>query len=165
MPRTRKYSKEVLEPIVAESLSVAAVLRALGLRQDGGTHTHISRTIRRFGIDTSHFRPHANRRSPQRRTAAQILVRQPATYRREKPRLLTRALLDTGRPYVCASCGNDGIWMGESLTLEVDHIDGDFLNNVEENLRFLCPNCHRLTPNFAGRSKGKLTSHHPPAAV
>lgn len=47
---------------------------------------------------------------------------------------------------------------GLPLTLEVDHIDGDFLNNILTNLRFLCPNCHRQTPNFAGRSRGKFTS-------
>jgi hypothetical protein len=45
------------------------------------------------------------------------------------------------------------------LTLEVDHIDGDYRNNLISNLRFLCPNCHRQTPNFAGRSRGKFTGH------
>ncbi|MGJ9421785.1 HNH endonuclease signature motif containing protein [Aeromicrobium sp. CF3.5] len=54
-------------------------------------------------------------------------------------------------------CGNDGTWMGAPLTLEIDHIDGDFQNNQIMNLRFLCPNCHRLTPNFAGRGRGRFT--------
>lgn len=48
--------------------------------------------------------------------------------------------------------------MSESITLDVDHIDGDLHNNTLENLRFLCPNCHRLTPNFAGRSCGKFSA-------
>lgn len=161
MPARRKYTKDVLKPIVAESVSMAEVIRRLGLRQAGGTHTHISRTIRRLGIDTSHFRPHAKPRSPMRRTPAEILILQPDTYRREKPRLLTRALVESGIPYVCSSCGNDGPWQGQQLTLEVDHIDGNFLNNVATNLRFLCPNCHRLTPNFAGRSRGKFSGDPP----
>ena len=63
--------------------------------------------------------------------------------------------MEIGRPHECESCGNDGRWMGLPLTLDVDHLDGDFLNNLAENLRFLCPNCHRQTPNFAGRSRGK----------
>ncbi len=54
-------------------------------------------------------------------------------------------------------CGSDGTWMGVTLTLEVDHIDGDFQNNQIGNLRFLCPNCHRLTPNFAGRGRGRFS--------
>ena len=41
------------------------------------------------------------------------------------------------------------------LRLEVDHIDGDYHNNLAENLRFLCPNCHTQTDNFSGRSRGK----------
>ena len=72
--------------------------------------------------------------------------------------MLKRALVESGVPYECAMCGNDGHWLGLELTLEVDHIDGDFYNNEAHNLRFLCPNCHRLTPNFAGRSKGRYTA-------
>ena len=45
------------------------------------------------------------------------------------------------------------------LTLEVDHIDGDYRHNLLGNLRFLCPNCHRQTPEFAGRSRGKFSGH------
>jgi len=54
-------------------------------------------------------------------------------------------------------CGVDGTWQCQPLSLDIDHIDGDFLNNEIDNLRFLCPNCHRQTPNFAGRSRGRYT--------
>lgn len=71
--------------------------------------------------------------------------------------MLRRALLESGMPYECATCGINAMWRGQPLTLDIDHIDGDFLNNEIENLRFLCPNCHRQTPNFAGKSSGKYT--------
>ncbi len=35
-----------------------------------------------------------------------------------------------------------------------DHIDGNRSNNREENLRWLCPNCHSQTPTF-GKNKTK----------
>ncbi len=66
--------------------------------------------------------------------------------------------MESGVPYRCIGCGIDGAWRGNPLTLDVDHIDGDFNNNQIDNLRFLCPNCHRQTPNFAGRSRGRFAS-------
>lgn len=38
------------------------------------------------------------------------------------------------------------------LTLEMDHIDGDNMNDKLENLRLLCPNCHSQTTNWRGRN-------------
>ena len=55
----------------------------------------------------------------------------------------------------CSICG----W-GEKnpytnkVPLEVEHIDGNYLNNTEENLTLLCPNCHSLTPTYKGANKG-----------
>jgi 5-methylcytosine-specific restriction endonuclease McrA len=153
----RKYTKELLADVVARSNSVAEVLRRLDLSPAGGTHAHISRTIKAFAVDTSHFgsKPYPNGAERRRRSPEQILVRQAPGSRREKPRMLQRALIESGRLYECGSCGVDGTWRGAPLRLEIDHVDGDFHNNEAWNLRFLCPNCHSQTDTFAGRSRGK----------
>ena len=158
MGEPTKYTREVLEPAVTASSSIAGVLRYLGLRPSGGMHTHISRTIRKLDLDTSHFRrwgPHnvAHMKLPPEK----ILVRRPPGSDRLRRRMLIRALLESGVVYECVICGVDGTWQGLPLCLDIDHIDGDFLNNQIDNLRFLCPNCHRQTPNFAGRSSGRYT--------
>jgi 5-methylcytosine-specific restriction endonuclease McrA len=59
--------------------------------------------------------------------------------------------------YFCVRCKNTGEWQGEKLSLEIDHIDGNRNNNVPSNLRFLCPNCHSLTPTWRSKNVGKNT--------
>jgi hypothetical protein len=39
------------------------------------------------------------------------------------------------------------------VSLVADHIDGNWRNNIESNLRFLCPNCDSLT-STAGLNRG-----------
>ena len=56
--------------------------------------------------------------------------------------------------YKCSSekCGITD-WHGNYLTLELDHINGTRSDNRQENLRWLCPNCHSQTPTFRGYNK------------
>lgn len=43
-------------------------------------------------------------------------------------------------------------WNGKSIIMEVDHIDGNRSNNLIENLRLLCPNCHSQTSTWRGKN-------------
>ena len=40
------------------------------------------------------------------------------------------------------------------VPLVADHIDGNWRNNSEENLRLICPNCDSLSPTYAALNKG-----------
>ena len=55
----------------------------------------------------------------------------------------------------CSKCGWGEVnpYSGK-VPLEVEHRDGNFLNNVEENLDLLCPNCHSLTSTYKALNKG-----------
>lgn len=58
--------------------------------------------------------------------------------------------------YKCARCGWGEINLyTDTLPLEIEHIDGNYQNNSEDNLIVLCPNCHSLTATYKGANKGK----------
>ncbi|WP_329019501.1 HNH endonuclease signature motif containing protein [Streptomyces sp. NBC_00690] len=154
-----RWTRDILEPAVAASTSVYEVLRWLGIEAVGGHHTNISRRIKAYGIDTSHFRPPPPSGRARRRAPGSLLVEQPPQgARRIRGERLKRALAATGVPNRCVLCGTGPLWRGRPLPLEVDHIDGDWRNNRIENLRILCPNCHSATDNYRGRGKGGRTA-------
>lgn len=149
-----KYTKELLEPIVAESVSVADVLRKLGKRQSGSIATHLSKVIKKFEIDTSHFLGQAancgskHKGGPKKKTWKQILVKRKGDTR-QKAFKLRRALVECGRTYSCEECHIEQ-WNGKEIKLQVDHKNGDWTDDRPDNLRFLCPNCHSQTANHSG---------------
>lgn len=56
----------------------------------------------------------------------------------------------------CQSCGWSKMNQTTKLIpLEVNHKDGDFRNNKEENLELLCPSCHSLTDTFRSLNIGR----------
>ncbi|MDX3238537.1 HNH endonuclease signature motif containing protein [Streptomyces sp. ME03-5709C] len=152
LQREGRWTREVLAAAVAACSNMNDVLRHLGVEVVGGQHTHISRRVRAFGIDTSHFTcaPRTRRRL---KPEDLLTVQDPATARRIQSDRLRRAMTGAGLAQRCASCGTDPIWRGRPLPLEVDHVNGDWRDNRLGNLRFLCPNCHSTTDTYRGRNR------------
>ena len=55
----------------------------------------------------------------------------------------------------CSRCGWSRVNPFTNLVpLEIEHIDGDYTNNLEDNLDLICPNCHSLTSTYRALNKG-----------
>ncbi|MFD9629494.1 HNH endonuclease signature motif containing protein [Streptomyces violascens] len=144
-------SEKSLRVAITGASSYADVMRALGLPVNNTNHRRVRRRIAQLSLNTSHFRRRPRSSAPPtepRPTAAVTLVRLPQGSPRTNRARLHRALQEIGVPYRCTSCGNVGEWLGRQITLQIDHISGDWLDNRAANLRYLCPNCHALTDTW-----------------
>jgi len=152
MARKRTYTDNQLAEAIKDSISWRAALIALGLNGDaGGNVASIQRQANELGLDYSHFKGSGwnlggiavNAHALEDCLTNKIPIRS---------RLLKNKLLKAGLiEEKCVECGIPSEWNGKPLVLELDHVDGDKHNNVLNNLRLLCPNCHSQTPTFRGR--------------
>ncbi|MFD6887788.1 HNH endonuclease [Streptomyces sp. NPDC059957] len=161
-PSRRHFALEEIAPAVAGATSMAGVMRTLGHHPfDGAARAKARRSIEEYGLATEHFTGQGHtigRPSPARMPSTAILRRLETGSSRTKTATLRRALDDLGVPHTCAECGIGKVWRGRRLVLEIDHVNGDRLDNRRENLRYLCPSCHSQTPTFAKRSRSGIPS-------
>lgn len=155
MPRKSKIysvSDEEFRNIVENSDSYSDCLRQLGLGTRGGSSTDILKErIQELSCDISHFGNKKKVIAPNVKYSLDEILIENSTYKniaRLKIRLVKEGYLE----YKCARCGINE-WMGEPISLQLDHQNGKNNDHRLENLRFLCPNCHSQTDTYAGKNK------------
>ena len=149
----KQYTKDDVIKAVADSKSIADVLRQLGLRPVGGNYKTIHAIISELKLDTSHFTGQGwNVGLAFRPKAAlddETIFVENSDYRCSW-RLRERYKKKTGICH-CEKCGLEQ-WQGQPIPLEIHHLNGNNIDNRIENLQILCPNCHALTNNYRGRA-------------
>lgn len=155
--KRRRWNDSQLIEAVVKAQSIADVLRSLGLVAAGGNYKSIWSSVKRLNLDTTHWLgqrvglQHGKFHSPKR-SYDDILVEN-STYTSTFA-LGKRLVKDGILAKECAICGISA-WLGEPLSLHLDHKNGKSRDHRRENLRLLCPNCHSQTPTYCGKNIGK----------
>ncbi len=131
---------EKVEQAIATSTSFIEASKKLGISRQT-----VKSRAEQYKIDISHFCSCSSRPG-----GPDKYLRKGSTDNRAVVRatILKHDLI----PYICKICGQTDSWNGNTLVLQLDHIDGDKTNNEITNLRFLCSNCHSQTPTYTGRN-------------
>jgi DNA-binding CsgD family transcriptional regulator len=130
----RRYDWAAVQRFYDDGHSVAACVAAFG-----------------FSKQTWHAAVNAGRVVP-RPTVTPIAALCVADTPRSRGNLKRRLVREGLKEERCEGCGLHR-WQGRALALALHHVNGDRDDNRLENLEILCPNCHALTENFAGRNR------------
>lgn len=146
-----KFSNEELEIFLSESVSLWDFCKKVGYRNKSSrVYTSVKNNLSKRNINLEKY-PVLSKRIglTQKKTNEQIFS-SGSTYERKdlKRKIIKENLL----PYKCSCCGISD-WLGQPLSLQLDHINGANNDNRLENLRFLCPNCHTQTPTWGYKNR------------
>ena len=150
------FTKEELEQMVQESTSYRELARKIGYTSVGNNGQTIQSRLDKFGISTEHFTGRAS--DQEVRTEDNVFCKNSTASQATLRRWYIKGEYSE---YRCAICDMPPFWNNKPLSLTLDHIDGDNKNNVLSNLRWICPNCDRQLPTYAGRNpRAKITYVH-----
>jgi hypothetical protein len=145
-----KYSKEFLEEVVLKSTCMWDAVVFSGVKKQEGNYTYISKLIKKYKIDTSHFIDQRGGNRKEKELSEYLVKDKFLTLNgnRLKEKLYSSNLKERK----CEFCGQGEVWNGKKISLILDHIDGDRKNNLIENLQILCPNCNATLDTHCGRN-------------
>ena len=161
-----KYEEKKLRELVSQSKCMSHLLSLCGIVPAGGNYATMSRNIKHFKIDVSHWEKSIKERMgwlkgkthnwAPKTPLNEIMVKN-SSYGGGSYKLKNK-LFEAGIfERKCYKCGL-AEWLGEKIPTELEHISGDKTDCRKENLTILCPNCHAMTKTYRGKNKGKLVA-------
>jgi hypothetical protein len=157
MPRSRKWNDKQLINAVHTSTSYRQVIQKLGLVPAGGNYVHIVRVTKQLGLSTKHFTGKGWNIGlvfkPKHPAKLEDILQ--ANVAVQSYKLKQRLFTEGIKQKQCEICGWSEQAADGRIPVELDHINGDRMDNRLKNLRILCPNCHSLQSTHRGLNKHK----------
>lgn len=152
-----EYTKEKLVEVVLQSKTIRQVLIAFNRNQSASSYRVLNKRLKEWNINTDHFLTRSEIAKElftdgklKKTTNDELFIENSSSSRScVKKRIIDENIID----YKCFKCGNTGEWMGEKITLILDHKNGVNNDNRLENLRFVCPNCNSTLETHCQGSK------------
>jgi len=153
--RIKKWNKEQLQNAVANSTSIRQVIYKLGLKPAGGNYAQVNRYVKEYKFETGHLTGKVWNKGLKgigkpRIPLEKILIDNSSF---QSYKLKNRLFSVKLKSPACELCGWNKKSVDGRIPLELDHINGNRLDNRLLNLRILCPNCHSLQPTHRGLNR------------
>ena len=137
----------MLEDAIKNCTSWRQLILYFNLKETGGNYSNLQNRCKEFKIDTSHFtgqgwNQYGHPSFGNNMDISKVLVLR----EKKRPSAKTKELVLNHKlkQYKCEICGVSE-WLGNPITLQLHHINGNPLDDRLENLQILCPNCHSQT--------------------
>ena len=149
------FTQEELAEIVRGVYSYRELAKRLGYVSIGNNGKTIKSRFERYNISTDHFTGVG--RDCIQRSEENVFCKDSTA---SQATLRKWYLKGNYTEYKCSICGMPPIWNEKELVLTLDHINGNNRDNRLNNLRWVCPNCDRQLPTFAGRNESSKIKYN-----
>jgi hypothetical protein len=165
MAKLKKLSIEQIKQVVSESFSSSEACEKLGMAGKSGSVTRFRKFLDENEIDYSHWTGQLwskgktslnDERLRKNKDNSLIFTENSNASSHYVRSLLLKHKL---KEYKCENknCTIVDEWIGNTINLQMDHINGNRKDHRLENLRWLCPNCHSQTDTFCSRNSNRNT--------
>ena len=156
-----KLNDDEFIDLVKSSLNISEVLFKLGYSTTGNSwgYSQVKKRMLELNLSGIDFR--GKSASLTNLATKQVDPEKLLCKHSKHNRCVLRRYIITNKliPYKCSICGITE-WQGKTLSLELDHINGENNDNRLENLRFLCPNCHSQTDTYGSKNSRPAQSKY-----
>lgn len=156
-----KFYPEELKSLIKNSHSISHIISQLSLQKtNNSARNHIKNFACNHNISLPSYKDYRNSSYNPRYNKEEILKRFVKSDKNYGSSLRSWVLKFNLIKYKCqgenCEMSPSLSWGSRTITLHLDHINGENTDNRLVNLRFLCPNCHSLTETYAGKNKKNI---------